>query len=287
MLFNNNADLTIGAKVRTAIRNSNSLGNSDATRPDVTVSSGGIFNLSVNDTNIRSQTIASLFGAGQVIAGTGATVTPVTGGISTLTINGNIGSNVTSNATFSGTIADGDTAVVKVAVVKSGTERQIFSGTNTYTTTISGGVLQFGKPESLYNANNASWTTSNIIVNSGATLAFQVGGSGEFSESQVASLLALGSGSGGFKTGSRVGFDTSNAGGEFTYGSVIANPNSNANTLGLRKLGSGKLTLSQVNTYTGGTIIEQGRLQHLGARRREHLWRRYQCQQRHPKLEKS
>ena len=45
------------------------------------------------------------------------------------------------------------------------------------------------------------------------------------------------------------------SGGNFTYGGVISNTNGGANSVGLKKLGTNTLTLTQTNTYTGATHI--------------------------------
>ena len=70
----------------------------------------------------------------------------------------------------------------------------ILSGTNTYTgpTNVLGGTLQFAKQVALYNNNPAAWTTpGNINVNNGATLAVNVGGTGEFATTDVGTLAAI------------------------------------------------------------------------------------------------
>ncbi len=55
-----------------------------------------------------------------------------------------------------------------------------------------------------------------------------------------------------------MGLDTTNAGGSFTYNTVIGNINSGANIIGLTKLGAGTLILSSNNTYTGATNVNGG-----------------------------
>ena len=199
----------------------------------------------------RSAQVYSLAGGGTVTSSN----TTGTLGTGTLTINNG------NSANFSGSITEsGGTG--RIALTKTGAGTQTLSGTNSYTgvTTISdtGSVLKFGKQVSLYNNTPANWTDTNIVVNSGATLALNVGGSGEFSTSDVAALVSLGTGSGGFKSNSKIGLDTTNAGGTVTYSSILANPNVGTNVLGLRKLGTGTLVLDQVNTYTGGTTVEGG-----------------------------
>jgi autotransporter-associated beta strand protein len=135
------------------------------------------------------------------------------------------------------------------------------SGTNTYTgtTTVNAGTLEFSNEVSLYNNTPASWTATNIIVGSGATLALAFGGAGQFTSSDVQTISALGTASGGFKSGSFLGLDTTS--GNATYANAIANTNAGGNALGLVKLGSNTLTLSGTNTYTGNTLVLGGTLQ--------------------------
>ncbi len=159
--------------------------------------------------------------------------------------------------TISAPITDNTGALT---LVKSGTGGTLtLSGTNTYTgaTVVNAGTLQFAKEVSFYNNNTAGtgWTASNLVVNSGATAAFNVGGSGEFTSSDIDTIKTL-----GFQSGSALGLDTTNAGGSFTYANVIADTNAGANVLGLTKLGAGNLTLSGANTYTGPTLINAGTL---------------------------
>lgn len=254
--FVSNAALSVGDGVVLTSQTSNPFATTAANSPALTLAApvtkgGGILQLGDGSATMRSASIHSLSGGGSISA-SNTTTTPVQTG--TVTINhGN-------NAEFSGSISEGGTGII--ALTKSGTGTQILSGTNSYTgkTTISSGQLRFGKQSSLYNNTPASWTDTNIQVDSNAVLAFNVGGAGEFSSSDIATLASLGTATGGFKNGAKLGLDTSNAGGSFTHGSVLANPNGGTNALGLRKLGSGTLVLDQINTYTGGTIVEGGTL---------------------------
>jgi fibronectin-binding autotransporter adhesin len=212
---------------------------------DVTINSSGLLNLNGN-----SETVDGLSGSGNV---DGMSSTP------TLTI----GANNEAAGSFSGSILNtGGT----LALTKTGTGTQALSGANTYggVTTVSAGTLQFGKETALYNNVQGNWTAANLVVNAGATEAFNVGGTGEFTSGDIDTLKALGTAGGGFKSGSFIGLDTSNAGGNFAYNSVIADPNGGANALGLTKLGTGTLTLGAASTYSGATTVGAGTLS-LGA----------------------
>lgn len=158
-----------------------------------------------------------------------------------------------------------------INLVKTGASIWKLSGANTYTGTTSvganGGTLQFGKANSLYNGNTASWTAANIRVANGGTLAFNVGGTGEFSSSDVGTLFtnlanSTNATTNGMAAGSNFGFDTTNAsGGSFEISQVVANSGGTAGgARGLTKLGTGTLVLSNANTYTGDTNITEGTL---------------------------
>ncbi|BCU77183.1 autotransporter-associated beta strand repeat-containing protein [Luteolibacter sp. LG18] len=215
----------------------------------VTSSTGSTGTLRLNDQ-------ADTAGFNQTIAGlkdTGTGKTNVTSSkAATLTL-----SPTTASLTATGNITG------PLTLVKSGAALQSLGGTNSYTgtTTVNAGVLQFAKLVSLYNNTPASWTTANLIVNSGGTLGVNVGGTGEFTATELDTLKALGDGTGGFLPGSALGIDTTNAtGGTFTYASLVGDTNSGANKLGLAKLGTNILVLTGTNTYTGPTAIAAGTL---------------------------
>jgi len=185
-----------------------------------------------------------------VINGEGANILTLAG-VGAYLGNNNGGTTLTVNAPIAGTNG----------LKKNNTGRVIIGGTGTYTgvTDITSGILQFSKQASLYNNTPAEWTAANIKVASGSTMALNIGGTEEFTTADFAALALLGGAADGFRTGSFIGIDTTNAsGGLLTYSDVIANPNGGANNLGLTKLGTGTLTLTAANTYTGGTQLFGG-----------------------------
>ena len=248
-------NLSIGSNVTATVAAA------DVLTSNASVQVDGRMRLGNNGSAAYNQTIRSLSGNGFVDSGQGLGTA-----VATLTIEGGAG---TGSSNFTGVIENGSFG--SVAVVKSGSNTQVFSGTNTYTgtTTVNGGVLQFEKATSLYAGTEANWTAAKIIVNSGGTLAFNVGNSasGEFTSGNITTILSNLTGSSssattGMKSGSAFGFDTTNAdGGSFTISGVVRNGNSNGNqTVGLTKLGSGTLVLSGTNTYTGATLVSAGTL---------------------------
>jgi fibronectin-binding autotransporter adhesin len=190
-------------------------------------------------------------------AGSGASA--LNGGTLQGTAGGNltlIQNNATINLTIGSAITDNGSATV---LNKTGAGSVVLSGTNSYTgaTNVLGGTLRLAKQVALYNNNNSSWTApGNVNVSNGATLLLNAGGAGEFTPADVATLAGLA----GLQTGSTFGVDTSNASGNFTIGTPIANPNSGANILGFTKAGSGVIVLGAANTYAGPTTVSGGTL---------------------------
>lgn len=160
-----------------------------------------------------------------------------------------------------GVFAKNATTNIVGSVYMLGTGTWVLTGTNSYqgATTVTSGQLQFSKELSLYTNMPPSWVASNILVSSGATLAFNVGGAGEFTSTDISTLAALGSPTNGFMTGAILGLDTSDATNDFTYSPNLINPN-NTNVLGVSKLGANRLVLSGNNSYSGGTTINGGTL---------------------------
>ena len=96
-------------------------------------------------------------------------------------------------------------------------------------------------------------TSGKVFVASGATLAVDAGGAGEWNSTatdNIGVLLCHAT----FNPGSALGIDTTDAAGAVTYsGSIGGN-------LAVVKLGSNTLILSGANTYTGGTTLSGGTL---------------------------
>ncbi len=152
------------------------------------------------------------------------------------------------------------------SLIKSGTGVLTLTGTNTYegTTTVNGnGTVLFANVFSLYNNLTDRWNATQLTANSGGTLGFRVGGTDEFTANDVTLLLSQLNGvvnNNGLRSGSFIGFDTTNAsGGIFTLSNVIANTTgTGGGTVGLTKFGTGTLRLTSIQTYTGATTVNGG-----------------------------
>ena len=174
------------------------------------------------DLNRNSETINTLLGG----AGATGTISSSVAGNSTLTIAG------TTAGDTAAVIANGSGTV---SLVKNGAQSLTLRGASTYTggTTLTGGTLSF--------ANNALGTTGGITVNGGA---LQWNGS---NTQDISSRLIL-------QNSGSAAFDIS--GNNVTFANAIGNSTSSSVT----KTGTGTLTLSGANTYTGSTTINNGTL---------------------------
>ncbi|OIR14878.1 extracellular serine protease precursor [mine drainage metagenome] len=174
-------------------------------------------------------------------------LTPISIGSGGATIDSN-GHALTDYASMTGT----------GSLTKQGAGSLNLYGNNSYTgpTTVTGGALQFGNPNALYGGDTTQWDANHVVVQSGATLAVNVGASDEFTADEI---LILTSGA-KLASGSTFALDTTNASsGSFLLpGAIADNP---AAALNLEKLGSNTLVLTGANTYSGSTTISDGTLQ--------------------------
>ncbi len=157
-----------------------------------------------------------------------------------------------------------------VGFAKAGSGLLSLDTTNTYTgaTTINGGTLKFNRASALYNGTVASWTPANITVNSGGTVAFNVGGAGEFTNANVTTLLTTLTtvANNGLRADSSIGFDTGSAASGFTIADTIKDSTGvGGGAVGVTKMGGNTLVLSGANTYSGGTLVSGGTLQASGS----------------------
>jgi len=139
------------------------------------------------------------------------------------------------------------------------------NGTNTYTgpTVISGGALEFQNSNSLYGGSNALWNAQNLIVQTNGTVAFSVGtNAGAFTTSNITAILGSIGGAvtnNGLEAGSYIGFDAT--GTNFTLTNLVTNTfGVGGGAVGIASLGSGTLTITNANTYSGNTLLYGGTL---------------------------
>lgn len=198
------------------------------------INGGAMFTIGnpVNDTTNR--TIA--------ITGNGAMISTLANA-ATYTLNGSIVGNFSSSFFYnSSTIAMGG-VVSCGAITKAGTGTLRLDNTsNNYTgsTTVSGGILRLGASGVIPNGsaliNNATFELNGLNETVGS-----IAGSGTIRNQSISTASTLTCG----------GDNTST-----TYSGIIQNGSTRA--LNLVKEGSGTLTLSNVNTYTGTTTINGG-----------------------------
>jgi autotransporter-associated beta strand protein len=193
----------------------------NSTGPRTIKFDGGTLKAAADTTNFIGGKITGVVSAG------GAT-------IDTNGHNATVNSALTHDATLGG--ADGGLTKTGAGILK-------LAGVNNYTgnTTVSAGTLQAVKPGAL----PGYATSGTVSVASGATLAVNAGGTGEWAVSDIATARA----SVTFASGSALGIDTSNAAAPVVYDQVLPGP------VGLTKLGAGTLKLTAANTYTGPTVL--------------------------------
>jgi autotransporter-associated beta strand protein len=147
-------------------------------------------------------------------------------------------------------------------ITKTGTDTASLSVSNLYSgaTAINEGTLRFAQRTALYNGITSEWTADNISVSSGATMYLNAGGTGEFTDSDVATLSGLGTATGGFQSGSVLTLDTTNAANGVFFCESVTLGNAGGNGLSVTKLGPGTLVMGDDNSYTGVTRLEEGTL---------------------------
>ena len=205
-------------------------------------------NVAVNESGTLEHTATSNDTLGGIVAlAAGKTLTAnVTGG--SLRLAGSLARGGSSNLTKTG----------------AGTLYLSGFGSGTGLTTVSAGTLQYSLPGALYAGATENWTAANISVASGATLAVNVGGTSDFTTDNVTTLLTALStvSNNGLKAGASFGFDTTNATGTVTYSTpLVSSTGTGGGAVGFTKLGTGTLSLSGANTYTGPTTVSGGTLQ--------------------------
>lgn len=147
-------------------------------------------------------------------------------------------------------------------LTKTGSSTATLSSSNLYSgaTAITEGTLRLKQRTALYNGNTSEWTTDNLSVSSGATMYLNVGGTGEFLDSDVALLSGLGTLTGGFLSGSVLALDTTNAVSDLFSCESVTLGDAGGNGLSITKLGPGTLVMGDDNGYTGVTRLEDGTL---------------------------
>ena len=172
--------------------------------------------------NGTSQRIGSLAGAGTVQNGNATTATTLTVGLDN------------TNTTFSGILQNGGAAAL--ALTKNGTGTLTLSGNNSYSggTTLNTGTLVIGHANGLGTSGNISFSGGSLQYGSSIT-------------TDLSSRIK--------NSGSAILVDTNLN--DVTFASALDSTNSG----GFTKNGSGTLTLSASNTYTGATTINAGTLQ--------------------------
>jgi autotransporter-associated beta strand protein len=222
--------------------------------------------LSIRDLTFNANVGAGPLGTINIAPGTGGTLTltPILAseGINVETsapANINISAPVILGSAQTWTVMDAATVLAVTSgisgtgnLTKAGSGILSLSGTNNYvgTTTVSGGILRAG--------------TANTF---NASSAYIIGATGTLRLNGLANTIASLSGATGgiVENGAASGNVTLIAGDGSSTSFAGTIQNGGAATLGFTKLGSGKLTLSGTNTYTGTTTVTNGILEILGS----------------------
>ncbi|MBV8176224.1 MAG: autotransporter-associated beta strand repeat-containing protein, partial [Verrucomicrobia bacterium] len=197
-----------------------------------TLTMAGTGTLTIESAN--TYTGGTIISAGTVQLGAGGTIGSITGNVLD---NGTLAFDRSDTVTFSGVIS-GTGGVTQI-----GGGTTILTGSNTYSgsTTISSGTLQAGSATG-FSPNSAFIVNATLDLNGFSNTIGSLAGSGTVLNN------------GGAPATLTVGNNNTNT----TFAGVLANGTS---VLQLTKSGTGVLTLTGANTYTGGTTISSGTLQ--------------------------
>jgi len=190
--------------------------------------------------------------------GTDKTMTLLEGTTSTVEIN----ATATGEKGFAGTgrITGAGDLVINAATGSAGDSRLTMGGSNDFTgtLTINSGYLQV--------SNNSIGSNANIVVNSGGCLRMFTNAEPWMRRWGLGALSGGGKLEGGYSAGSTNVFAVGGLNVDSTFSGRIVNYVGHAATAraALAKVGTGTLTLSGTNTYSGQTTVEAGTLK-LGA----------------------
>jgi autotransporter-associated beta strand protein len=230
------------------------------------VSKAGIGTMVLTGTN--SYTGGTTISAGTLQIGDGGNTGSITGDV----INrASLVFNRSGTYTFGGAISGTG------SVRKTGAGVTILTGANTYTgvTTISSGVLQIGDGGTTGSITNNVTNNASLAFNRSDTYTFGGVISGGGSVNQLGTGTTVLTGNSAYTGGTTISAGTLQIGNGGTTGSIAYNVNNNgtlafnrSNALtfsglisgagSVAQLGSGNLSMSGANTYTGGTTISRG-----------------------------
>ena len=240
------------------------------TQTGLTTISGGKISVAT-DSNLGnapgSVTAASITLNGGTLSTTSSFTLATNRGITLGASGGTIETSAATTLTYSGIIAGGANALTK-----SGSGILLLGGIATYTgtTTISAGTLRYGTNNALstgavtvndggtYDLNGFSDTIGALTVNSGSTGGIVTTGAGtltlggNITSTGGATNAAI---SGNLALGTTRTITVTNAADGLTIAAIVSGA-----TFGISKAGSGTLTMSGTNTYTGVTTLSAGTL---------------------------
>jgi autotransporter-associated beta strand protein len=217
----------------------------------------GTGTLTIGATKMRGLTTADITIGNAVTFTDNPTFTTVAGEKSLIfTGNVNLGADrtltVETGSTVAGTFVgfSGGISGSGFGITKAGAGRLVLSGTNTYTgaTQIDAGILNFANK----GARSAATTVTAAAAGS-VGLGVHDSDTAYYSATEVELLFNTNTLAGfSLDAASGVAIDTTNAGGSFAQTTALTAARS------LTKLGTGTLSLSAANTYTGATQIDAG-----------------------------